>query len=164
MDRLAQAQLEHGRWATDQLLVRCRALTEDEFRRSFDIGPGSLQATLAHVIEAMFYFADILSEKEYVERDGFQQEAATPDGLAVLLERADVELRNVLSSFFGSHSMSDEVPWSGAACPVTADVALAQVFDHGTHHRAQCIHMLHRLGKLNSLEVHPLRWSGADPA
>jgi len=66
-DRLVESQFEHTRWATDQLIARCRALTPEEFGRSFDIGPGSLQATLAHVIDAMFYFADTLSVKEYVE-------------------------------------------------------------------------------------------------
>ena len=162
LDRLTNAQLQHNRWALDRLLRRSSDLDSDRFQRRFDIGPGSLQATLAHIIEAMFYFADIFADREYVKRDRFDELAEAPTGLVDLLSRADDELREAVRHFFSSRTMEDTVNWQHPPRPVPADVALTQVFDHGTHHRAQCLNMLRQLGALGDLEIHPLLWAGAD--
>jgi uncharacterized damage-inducible protein DinB len=37
-----QILLAHDRWATEQVLDACGRLTEEQFQRRFDIGPGSL--------------------------------------------------------------------------------------------------------------------------
>ena len=53
--------LTHDRWATDQILSACSALTEEQFHRRFDIGPGSLHDTITHIVAAMQVLGDLLA-------------------------------------------------------------------------------------------------------
>jgi hypothetical protein len=55
--------LAHDRWATGQVIDRCRALTGERFHQSFEMGLGSLHGTLAHVISAMRGWGDLLADR-----------------------------------------------------------------------------------------------------
>ena len=50
----------YDRWATRTILEACAELTQEEFERPLDIGPGSLERTLTHLVSAQFFFADRL--------------------------------------------------------------------------------------------------------
>ena len=68
-----QVLLSHDRWATAQLLDACAKLTEEQFHRRFDIGPGSLHDTLTHVVGAMRAWTETLAGAEprpRLETDG----------------------------------------------------------------------------------------------
>lgn len=54
MDELVKAQLEHNEWAIEQLIQACEAVPLADFRRDFGIGFGTLERTLAHLIECMY--------------------------------------------------------------------------------------------------------------
>ena len=45
--------LRHDHWGTRRVLEICATLTPEQFQQRFEIGPGSLHNTLAHVIGAM---------------------------------------------------------------------------------------------------------------
>ena len=47
IDAIVSTQLEHNVWATRRLLEACRALSREQWEQRFDIGPGSLAATLS---------------------------------------------------------------------------------------------------------------------
>lgn len=160
---LVDTLLAHNAWATRRIIERCRGLKPAHFNMTLGIGPGSLRLTLAHLVETMFFFADCFAARPYLERDGFDERAQTPDGLLALLDEADAELRSAVAAFRNSRGEAAAVFWPGAAVPVTFPVAIAQVADHGSHHRAQCLNMLRRHSALDGLEVHPLRFAGADP-
>lgn len=147
IDAIVSTQLEHNVWATRRLLEACRALSREQWEQRFDIGPGSLAATLSHIVEAMAYFADCFAGKAYERRSDFAARASSVDGLLSLLDEAGRALDDAVESLVLRHAERGSVAWRsapGGKLPVP--VALAQVFDHGTHHRAQCLNMLKRLG------------------
>ena len=56
LDRL----LGHDAWTTRQLLDICSGLTDEQLDRRFDIGHGSVRATLDHVISNMEVWGDLM--------------------------------------------------------------------------------------------------------
>jgi uncharacterized damage-inducible protein DinB len=60
--------LEHDTWGTRQILAACEALSADQFARKFEMGPGSLQATLTHMIAAKKTWTDTLMERPTAPR------------------------------------------------------------------------------------------------
>jgi uncharacterized damage-inducible protein DinB len=162
---LIDTQLRHNEWAIRRLIEASRHLTPDQFDHAHDIGPppGSLQGTLAHLIAGMFFFADNFNAREYLERPNFSTKATTPDGLTALLEEADGELRAAVTDFLAEHDVLDPLTWLVGDLTVTAATALAQVFNQGSHHRAQCIYMFKRLG-MPWPELWPLEWAAETQA
>src|SRR5438477_1474476 len=60
--------LAHDLWATRQILDACAKLTPEQFRRRFELGPGSLHDTVTHMLAAMRVWADLLAGREQRER------------------------------------------------------------------------------------------------
>ncbi len=166
MNRLIDVQLSCSAWGVRRALEACRSLSSEQFNRPLDIGPppGSLQSTLAHTIAAMFYFSDNFSGRKYQERAHFGDNKNAVDGLLILLDEAESELRGAVQGFLFANEDNLEAPlhWSYAKRDITAAVALAQVFDHATHHRVQAVHMLRKLGVTLLPDAYPLAWPGED--
>lgn len=165
LDPRHAAQFDHDAWATREILLAARALSDDAWRRTFAVGPGSLERTLAHLIEASFFFASILGRRAYVPPADFEKGSFSADELLELHARAAAELRTAAERALAERgaSVTFELPIdSGRHVPLP--VALTQMADHGSHHRAQCLWMLREVGAGRGLEVHPLRWAGFDPA
>ena len=164
MNRLIDVQLAASVWSLRQVVEACRDLDEDRFNRPLGIGPPpqTLQATLAHIIESMFYFADNFAGREYREPAHFAANQSTPDGLISLLDEAARLLRDSIDEFLARvhDDFNAPVYWSGIERDIPAAQAFAQVFDHATHHRVQCVHMLSRLGVDPLPEAYPLEWPG----
>lgn len=147
IDAIVSMQLEHNVWSTRRLIEACRPLSRQQWEQNFDIGPGSLAATLSHIVETMAYFADCFAGKVYERRPDFAARASTPDTLLSLLDEAGRALDDAVESLVLRHAERGSVMWRSApGGKIPVPVALAQVFDHGTHHRAQCLNMLRRLG------------------
>ena len=155
---LIETQLAHNAWATRRILEHCQSLPAEAFNQPHDIGPGSLQATGAHIIEAMFYFADIFHTHEYHRREHFEERARTPTGQLDLLARVEPELAAAVRSWLNHHALDDLIAWPSEPASITTATALSQIFDHGTHHRAQILNMLRQLEALGDLAVSPLLW------
>lgn len=69
----ASILLAHDRWATGQIIERCRALTDDQFHQTFDMGLGSLHGTLAHMLGALQGWGHLLAGREpgaWLETEG----------------------------------------------------------------------------------------------
>jgi uncharacterized damage-inducible protein DinB len=155
LDPLIQFQLDHNTWATHRLIDACSNLTSEQFERNMDIGPGSLQATLAHIIETMFFFADCFAARQYIDRADFAVKSRTTAGLRELLDRSSRELAADMTKALAG-GVPDVLTWaSSERGKMSGPAAVAQVFDHGSYHRAQCMNMLKRHG------VSPL--PGVDP-
>lgn len=156
VDQVTKTQLDSNAWATAMLIERSRSVSPDDLDKPQPIGPGPLRETIWHIIDAMFYFADGFAGRAYTDRDEARARASL-DALASLLDSADGELRTAIDEYFQSHSLTDPVRFPVADSDIPAHVALAQIFDHGCYHRAQCVHMLKRLGALDEpLELSPL--------
>jgi uncharacterized damage-inducible protein DinB len=50
--------LGHNHWAINALLQACKPLSESDFHKRFNIGPGTLHDTLSHTIGAIFRWSD----------------------------------------------------------------------------------------------------------
>ena len=57
LDRL----LGHDEWTTQQLLLICRGLTDEQLDRQFDIGLKTVRLTLRHMIYNIEGWTDLLS-------------------------------------------------------------------------------------------------------
>lgn len=152
---LIEEQLGASVWALGRILDRCRSLTPEQFQRGLAIGPGSLAETLWHMIDAMFYFADGFAGRPYVDV-ALESRHDTPEALRALLDRAEDELRRSICTRL-DRSPCAPVRFPSADAEIPLITAIAQIFDHASYHRAQCIHQLKRLGALEpSLELSPL--------
>jgi uncharacterized damage-inducible protein DinB len=164
MDKILEIQMDASVWGVRRVLETCRALTPEQFNMPQGVGPdgGSLQSTLSHVIEAMFYIADNLDGLPYREPPELGREGRTPDGLLGQLEKAERRIRKSLDSALerSGGDLNTNVVWSYSKRNVPLGVAIAQIFDHNTHHRVQCVHMLKKLGVDPLPAAYPLEWQG----
>jgi len=146
--------LAHDTWATGRMLEICAALGNEELDRVFalegmPIGPGSIRATLVHVITRYWYWADNLTGRGNDEKPPRPSLAGTPNvarmreglesGMRELRQAADAARRRGLE-----HTITTS--WRNAPI-LTAGAAIVHVTTHSMHHRAQCLIMLRRLGR-----------------
>lgn len=163
--------LRHDHWGTRRVLEVCRDLTPEQFGQRFDIGPGSLHETLTHVIGAMRRWADRLVQRPLrpavdnpPRNAGMPSEyrVRTPDELIALLDEAAAELAAIAGEIQkpGGAGLSSEIRFAldGAEHRTTRGAGLVHVTTHGSHHRAQCLNMLRRLGVLRLPELTVVDW------
>jgi uncharacterized damage-inducible protein DinB len=166
-DTLIQVLFAYDAWANRQLLAVCRTVSQEQFDAELNIGPGSLSATVTHLIGSMFFFADRLNREAPHPRWN-QDTQQTPDTLASILEQAIEELQTALTNALKTHDLADILNWTDTdleeAEPldqITYAVALAQIVDHGIHHRTQAMAMLQQLGVEATTDWHPFEWDEA---
>jgi uncharacterized damage-inducible protein DinB len=158
----------YDRWATRTILEACAELTQEEFERPLDIGPGSLERTLTHLVSAQFFFADRLNRctsRPRLEKDGRTKTAAE---LLALFDQADRDLGEAVRHTIETYALTDVLNWTdtdeGPIDPedqIQYAVALAQMIDHGIQHRTQAADMLELLGKGLPQELSPFVWDEA---
>jgi uncharacterized damage-inducible protein DinB len=140
-----QILLSHDRWATHQILTACTHLTDDQFHCRFEIGPGSLHDTLAHMISAIRTLTETLAGQPPRPRPDQDGHRRTPDQLrSVFTESYDEftkESRRLPLDQIVTRRTRD-----GRTLTMTRGAVLVHVTTHGTHHRAQCLNMLRHLG------------------
>jgi uncharacterized damage-inducible protein DinB len=166
-DTLIQVLFAYDAWANRQLLAACRTVSQEQFEAELNIGPGSLSATIAHLISAMFFFADRLNRE--APRPRWNQDTRqTPDTLALILEQAIQELQLAVTNTLTAHDLTDILNWTDTDLEVgdpvdqiTYAIALAQIVDHGIHHRTQAMAMLQQLGVEATTDWHPFEWDEA---
>jgi uncharacterized damage-inducible protein DinB len=144
------ALLGHNRWATHKVLDLCAALSPEQFHQRFDIGPGSLHDTIAHIIGNMRGWAD-----DVAVADGGAPRATpnerkdryTPAELGRRLDDASDYIGAMIERSRGRMGEHVRVKFrdDGPEFTFTRCVALTHALVHGTHHRAQCLNMLRRL-------------------
>lgn len=142
--------LRHNGWANRALLVRCAALSREDFHRRFEIGPGSLHDTLVHICASTHRWNLLLSgapSDVRLENDP----PRSPEAILALHDEIDAELLR----------QADAAPLDAEARGVrrgkpyvsTRAAVLAHVLYHSIHHRAQCLNMLRRLGHADLPDV-----------
>jgi uncharacterized damage-inducible protein DinB len=151
--------LMHDRWGTRRILEVCETLTREQFHQRFEIGPGSLHATLIHIIGAMRRWADRIAARElrpvidtpprHPDMPS-QYRERTPREMIDLLDDAAADLVRIAADLrrsdgFGLASVM-VVPFGQTEYTFTRGAALVHVTTHGMHHRAQCLNMLRQLG------------------
>jgi uncharacterized damage-inducible protein DinB len=136
--------LQHDKWATQQLLLSCEKLSDDQFRQKFDIGPGSLAATITHIIGAIRAWTDTLAQRPQRPRPEQSGIAYSAGQLMQLLDESEDELIAISKT----HPLDEIVKRTreGREYSYTRGAVITHVTTHGMHHRAQCLNMLRHLG------------------
>ncbi|HUO10986.1 MAG TPA: DinB family protein [Phycisphaerae bacterium] len=135
--------LTHDRWATRQILDACGKLTEEQFHRRFEMGPGSLHNTTTHILGAMRAWTQILLGQQPGVRLEAGGQRSVSELLALLEQCADefaAEVRRLPLDQTVTRVRD------GMTYTFTRGAVLTQVATHGMHHRAQCLNMLRQLG------------------
>ena len=155
LDRL----LEHDAWTTGQLLDRCRALSDDQLDRPFDIGHRTVRATLQHIIFNMEAWSALMAGATTLPPRP-PREGESLSTLADRLTRAAAVLAHV------AHAVRAREGWDDRWLDVldspptekTYGGAIAHVITHSMHHRAQLLYMLRQLGLTALPEGDVLSW------
>jgi caffeoyl-CoA O-methyltransferase len=156
--------LRHDAWATREVLRACSGLTDEQWHRRFEIGPGSLHDALTHVVGAMLRWADRIDGPPTELRPSIEGIARrTPVELLALLDAAESGLAASADRARARGLGTEfEVTLAGKTHRFTLGAALVHVTTHGMHHRAQCLNMLRHLGVPGISdrlpEIDPLDW------
>ena len=156
--------LRHDAWATREVLRACSGLTDEQWHRRFEIGPGSLHDALTHVVGAMLRWANRIDGPPTELRPSIEGIARrTPAELLALLEAAESGL-SASADRARARGLGTEfdVTLAGRTHHFMLGTALVHVTTHGMHHRAQCLNMLRHLGVPGISdrlpEIDPLDW------
>ncbi|MGE3107697.1 MAG: DinB family protein [Phycisphaerales bacterium] len=156
--QLVRFQIAHSAWALGEIIRHAKPLATSAIEQDMGIGPGSLRDNLAHTLEAMIYFAENFAGRDYdtARYANVERCSKTLDGLEELLGIAHARLRESMVSVC-ERGLPERVLWpnaEGGSMPWVT--AVAQVFDHATLHRAQCVNMLKRLGVDPAPDLDPM--------
>lgn len=135
--------LAHDHWATRNLLDACAKLPDAALDKPFDIGLGSLRATMTHIVGVLGRWGDLLAGRETRER----LENTGPHSVVHLLELLDQFAADILDTA-ESHPVGEIVSGVRAGKPYafSRGAVLTHVTTHAVHHRAQALNMLRHLG------------------
>jgi uncharacterized damage-inducible protein DinB len=151
--------LKHNTWATRVLIERCRDLSLEQFHRQFQIGPGSLHATLLHVIGAMKRWADRVADREVRPSIEADTRPRKPDEMLLLLEEADRELAEAVTHIAHEERRKEIMAFErDPSIRFTRHAAIVHVLTHGMHHRAQVLNMMRQLGMTGVPDVDVIEW------
>jgi len=142
-----RAFFRYDDWANDRVLLAAGPLTDEQLDRSFEMGRGSLRKTLVHILCA---------EQVWVQRWQGHAETPWPDegeraGVAAIVERLREaqRVREVFLSDVRDDALDREIEYrdsfGGLFSAALGDMML-QLCNHSTHHRAQAVNMIRRIG------------------
>jgi uncharacterized damage-inducible protein DinB len=145
--------LNFDRWATHRIFAACKPLSDQELDAEFSIGLGSLRKTLAHVVACMDWWIDHCQQttiRPFASDAGslddmYHRYGAAWEQLTQILADSNLDrMDEVLVDSF------DNAEYGKGTLRYRRSAVLLHIFNHGTHHRSQCLFMLRQLG------VHPL--------
>jgi uncharacterized damage-inducible protein DinB len=162
LDRL----LGHDAWTTTQVLAAAAHLTDAQLDQAFDVGHGSVRATLEHLIDNVETWTDLLAERP--RRLTAQAAAPRPSTLAPPSVAALAQRYAAAAADFGQQARAcrdanrlDATYMDVLDHPPRAKSVggtLLHVLTHNHQHRAELLHLLQRLGVPNLIEGDVLSW------
>lgn len=147
--------LGHDLATNRELLEICAQLTDEQMDRDIDAGWRTLRRTFAHMIGNIEGWTDLMMERPVVYKSG--------DSVAELLDRLE-------RSYADFAAFAQQTEREGRLDELFTDVlddppvqksiggAIGHVITHNMHHRAEILHMLHRLGVENIPEGDLMGW------
>jgi uncharacterized damage-inducible protein DinB len=150
--------LGHDTWTTQQLLLLCRDLTDEQLDRDFDIGHRTVRATLRHMIYNIEAWSDLMAGRPMRKDPG--REGASISALSARLDRADADFGEISRAVAQRGGWDEKWRRRSGDPPdeLTYGGTIAHVITHNMHHRAQLLYMLRRLGVENRPEGDVLSW------
>jgi len=155
LDRL----LEHDAWTTEAVLRCCASLSDEVLDRPLGIGPGTVRATIIHIIRNMEVWTDFIAERPVRPSASGTRIQSVPVLLSRLSAAAD-DLAAVSRQVLAAGRL-DEVFVDTLDDPATKKSfggAIVHVITHSMHHRAQLLFMLRCFGLSDLPEGDVLSW------
>jgi uncharacterized damage-inducible protein DinB len=154
LDRL----LEHDRWTTRQVLSICRTLPPEQLHQPFGVGPGSLDATLRHMIRNVQAWTDLMLSRPQRPMDAIDR--ANMEELAVVFEALYAEFAASARRLRDDDRLDDVYldTLDDPPKPKSFGGTIAHVITHNMHHRTELLHMLGKLGVSDLPEGDVLGW------
>ena len=157
LDRL----LAHDAWTTNQLLIRCAELTDEQLDRVFAVDGRSVRALLAHLIGNVEVWTDLL-----IGRPVRRHESDSPgvSQLKARHEAASAEFADFARQIQSEGRLDDfwidtlDEPPREKTC----GGAVLHVLTHNMHHRAHLLLLLGWLGLKDLPEGDLLSWEAAN--
>jgi uncharacterized damage-inducible protein DinB len=156
LDRL----LGHDAWTTRQVLLRSRALTDEQLDRDLAIDHGSVRATLVHVIRNMEVWTDLIAGRPARSAPAPSDRANSVAGLSARLDAIAGDFAATARGLADGGRL-DEVWTDPLETPPrqrSYGGAIAHLLTHSMHHRAHLLAMLDRLGVPDLIEGDLLSW------
>ncbi len=137
---------QYGDWANERLRRPAEKLDDERLDRPFEMGVGSLRKTLLHINDAERWWVNNWTRGP----SRFEHLPATTS-MAELADRSVATARRRDEVLAGSSPDALRRPTtalleSGREITFELGETMLQLFGHGTHHRAQALNMLRRLG------------------
>ena len=149
--------LGYEAWTLRHFIERCRELEPAQLQQRFDIGVGSVAATLAHIIGNLETWTDLMLERPV--------RAVIPlsASMDVCLERFEAAMADfaACARMLAATGRLDATYQDVLDNPPTAKTfggTILHVLTHTTVHRWEMQHMLQRLGLADLLEGDVLGW------
>ncbi|HLW02241.1 MAG TPA: DinB family protein [Ktedonobacterales bacterium] len=151
--------LGYEAWTFRHFLVRCREVSPTQLHQPFDIGHGTLYDTIAHSIENLEVWTDLMRERPVREL------SPLPDDIDACLQRFDAAMADFAAyahELAASNRLNETYldVLDKPPTPKTFGGTILHVLTHTTVHRWEMQHILQRLGLSDLLEGDALSWDG----
>jgi uncharacterized damage-inducible protein DinB len=156
LDRL----LGHDEWTTHQALGRCRELIPAQLVQPFDIGHGTIEQTLLHMIGNIEVWTDLMRERPPRTADTSPHSIWTLDDLRTRFDAAYADFADVARRVADANRL-DETYLDVLDSPPkrkTYGATIVHIVTHDMLHRGELLHMLARLGMRDLPEGDALSW------
>ena len=157
---LLDRMLGHDRWATTQVLDKCRNLSDEQIDQQFDIGHHSLRETLDHMIYVIDFWTGWMSGRPVEHDRTTLQYDRSIDALA---KRHDQYQANFAA--FARQAQDeqrlDDIFIDHYGYRQSIGATILQLLNHNTQHRSEVRHMLERLGVEKLWDYDPQEWEHA---
>lgn len=149
--------LDYEAWMLRYSIGRCRDITRDQMHQSFDVGQGSVHATIGHVVRNLEAWTDLMRENPVRKLPKF------PEDIDACLERFDAAIADFAnnSRAIAAGNRLDETYLDTLAEPPlrkSLGGTILHVLTHTTGHRWELQHMLQRLGLTDLIEGDVQEW------
>src|SRR4051812_2662580 len=153
---ILERYLGYEAWTLRYFIERCREVTNAQLHQQFDIGPGTVHDTVAHIIGNLETWTDLM-------RGRTVRQLAPAETAEGYLERFDVAVADFVACARGlaAEGRLDEKYVDVLDNPPTAKTfggTILHVLTHTSVHRWEIQHMLQRLGLNDLLEGDALNW------
>ncbi len=146
LDTIAE-YFRYGDWATGQVLTAAAGFSDEQLDRAFEMGLGSLRRTLLHILGAEQWWRTnwlVGPGQPFPDAGAKRSLAEIRAALGEATQRRAADFAAIDSAALAQIVTAQPRPDVTRRFPL--GVVLTQLCTHGTHHRAQAINMVRRLG------------------
>ncbi len=149
--------LAYETWTLRHLIERCQEVSRDQLHQPFDIGNGTVHATIDHIISNIEVWTDLMRERPV------RQLPSLTDNVESYLQRFDAAMADFTDFARASaaeHRLDETYMdvLDSPPRPKTFGGTVLHLLTHTSVHRWEMQHILQRLGLSDLIEGDVLSW------